>query len=190
MKEGKIIVISAPSGTGKSTIIKEVLAPGDINLQFSVSATNRPPRPGETDGVSYHFLSTDDFRQHIANDDFVEWEEVYEGRYYGTLRSEIEGKCHAGSDVILDIDVKGGINVKQIFGPRVLTIFIQPPSQQALRERLEGRGTDSAEVIEERLSRAAFELRQADRFDMVIVNDDLAQAVSQTRQAIKQFLNS
>lgn len=190
MKEGKIIVISAPSGTGKSTIIKEVLAPGDIKLKFSVSATNRPPREGEIDGESYHFLSTEAFRKQIEADNFVEWEEVYAGRYYGTLRSEIDRKCNAGCDVILDVDVKGGLNVKKIYGNRVLTIFIMPPSAEALRVRLEGRGTDTAEVIEERLKRADFEMSQAGQFDMTIVNDDLLEAVRQTRSAVKQFLNS
>lgn len=183
-------MISAPSGTGKSTIIKQVFDRGDVKLQFSVSATNRDPRPGEVDGESYHFLSTDDFRRHIAADDFVEWEEVYPGRYYGTLRSEIENKCNSGSDIILDIDVKGGLNVKRIFGDRVRTIFIMPPSIDALRERLTSRATDSTEVIEQRLSRAGYEISQADKFDMVIVNDDLATAVDRTHDVISEFIDS
>lgn len=189
MKEGKVIVISAPSGCGKSTIIKQVLDRGDVDLHFSVSATNRPPRPGEVDGVSYHFLSTEEFRRHIDAGDFVEWEEVYPGRFYGTLRSEIDDKCRQGLDVILDIDVKGGINVKRLYGDRARTIFIMPPSVDALRERLVGRATDSPEVIEERLKRAAFEISKAPEFDMTIVNDDLSRAVDQTHDAIAGFLS-
>lgn len=189
MKEGKVIVISAPSGCGKSTIIKQVLDRGDVDLHFSVSATNRPPRPGEVDGVSYHFLSTEEFRCHIDAGDFVEWEEVYPGRFYGTLRSEIDDKCRQGLDVILDIDVKGGINVKRLYGDRARTIFIMPPSVDALRERLVGRATDSPEVIEERLKRAAFEISKAPEFDMTIVNDDLSRAVGQTHDAIAGFLS-
>jgi len=189
MKEGKIIVISAPSGCGKSTIIKQLLSAGDIKLKFSVSATNRDPRPGEVNGENYHFLSTSEFRQRIEKGDFVEWEEVYPGRFYGTLRSEIEGKCKAGENVILDIDVKGGINVKNIFGDRARTIFIMPPSQDALRERLEARATDSAEVISQRLERAEFEISKAGEFDMVILNDDLSTAVMQTRSAVVDFLS-
>ncbi len=190
MEKGKIIVISAPSGCGKSTIIKRIMDGGDVDMQFSVSATNRDPRPGETDGVSYHFLTTDEFRRRVAAGEFVEWEEVYPGRYYGTLREEIERKCDAGSNVILDIDVKGGQSVRDIFGPRALTIFIMPPSIDALRARLEGRGTDSPEVIAQRLARAQFEIEQAPAFDVQVVNDDLDTAVAQTKKAIVDFLAS
>lgn len=188
MAKGKIIVISAPSGCGKSTIIKRIMDTGDVDMQFSVSATNRPPRPGEVDGVSYHFLSTEEFRRRVDAGMFVEWEEVYPGRYYGTLREEIERKCDSGSNVILDIDVKGGQSVRDIFGPRALTIFILPPSIDALRTRLEGRGTDSPQVIEQRLARAQFEIDQAGKFDLRVVNDDLDTAVAQTRDAIIDFL--
>lgn len=167
-----------------------MLAGGDVDLKFSVSATNRLPREGETDGVSYHFLTSEQFSRHISNGDFVEWEEVYPGRFYGTLRSEIEDKCNAGCDMILDIDVNGGLNVKKIFGNRVRTIFIMPPSIDALRSRLEARATDAPEVIEERINRAGFEISKAKEFDLVIVNDDLAQAVQNTHAAIFEFLNS
>ena len=188
MAKGKIIVISAPSGCGKSTIIGRIMDRGDVDMQFSVSATNRPPRSGEVDGVNYYFLSTDEFRRRVAEGDFVEWEEVYPGRYYGTLREEIECKCNAGSNVILDIDVKGGQSVRDIFGKQALTIFVMPPSIDALRARLEGRGTDSPEVIEQRLARAAFEIEQAKKFDVCVVNDDLDTAVEQTHRAITDFL--
>lgn len=189
MKEGKVIVISAPSGCGKSTIIKQLLASGNLDLKFSVSATNRSPRPGEVNGESYHFLSDDEFRKHIENGDFVEWEEVYPGRFYGTLKSEIDCKCSAGCDVILDIDVKGGVNVKKLFTDRALTIFIMPPSLDALRQRLEGRATDSPEVIAQRLARAEYEISMSPEFDTVVVNDQLPQAVEQTRKAITDFLS-
>jgi len=186
---GKIIVISAPSGTGKSTIINSILDEGSIPLQFSVSATNRSPREGETDGVSYHFLTTERFRDAIAAGEFVEWEEVYPGRYYGTLRSEIENKINRGENVILDIDVKGAINVKRIFGDMARLIFIMPPSLQALRDRLYARGTDAPEVIAQRLDRAEYELGFAPEFDFSVVNDDLSIAIDRTRSLIVEFIS-
>jgi len=185
---GKIIIISAPSGCGKSTIINALMSSGEIDMQFSVSATNRPPRPGETHGVNYYFISDREFRERIAADAFVEYEEVYKGRFYGTLRSEIDRITEAGHNVILDIDVKGGCNVKKQFGDKALSVFIKPPSVQALRQRLENRATDSPEVINERISKADFELTFATLYDVVIVNDDLQCAVAQTADAIKQFL--
>lgn len=188
MAKGKIIVISAPSGCGKSTIINDILDKGDIDLQFSVSATNRSPRAGETDGVNYHFLSTEQFRDAIAAGEFVEWEEVYPGRFYGTLRSEIADKINAGHNVVLDIDVKGGLNVKKIFGDTALTIFILPPSIDELRRRLESRGTDNPQVIDERIGKAGYELSFASRYDRRIVNDDLKAAIDATRKAISEHI--
>lgn len=186
---GKIIIISAPSGCGKSTIINALMSSGEIDMQFSVSATNRPPRPGETHGVNYYFISDQEFRERIAADAFVEYEEVYKGRFYGTLRSEVDRITEAGHNVILDIDVKGGCNVKKQFGDKALSVFIKPPSVQTLRQRLESRATDSPEVINERISKADFELTFAPLYDVVIVNDDLQLAVAQTADAIKQFLS-
>lgn len=187
--EGKIIVISAPSGCGKSTIIRELLD-GDraLPLVFSVSATNRAPREGETDGVNYHFLTTEAFRAAVEADSFVEWEEVYPGRYYGTLRSEIDSKIAAGRNVVLDIDVKGALNVKRIYGDRALTLFIQPPSVDELRRRLEGRATDSAEVIAQRVGKAEYELSFAPQFDASVVNADLDRAVADARTLIENHL--
>lgn len=186
--EGKIIVVSAPSGTGKSTIIKAISEKGDIDMKFSVSATNRSPRPGEVDGVSYNFLTTETFKEKIAENAFVEWEEVYPGRYYGTLKSEIERTCKAGHNVILDIDVKGALNVKKIFGDKALTLFIQPPSEDELKKRLEARGTESAESLNQRLSKAEYELSFAPQFDCTVVNDNLDTAITDTKALIKDFL--
>lgn len=189
-RKGKIIVVSAPSGCGKSTIINTILDSGDYDLKFSVSATNRSPREGEVDGVHYHFLSTEEFRDAIAARSFVEWEEVYPGRFYGTLRSEIERRIDAGDDVVLDIDVKGGLNVKKIFGDRALTIFILPPDLAALRQRLVSRGTDAPAIIEERLEKAEYEISFAPEYDCRVVNDNLDEAVVTVRSLIDNFLNS
>lgn len=190
MKRGKIIIISAPSGCGKSTIIKALMAKGEIDMQFSVSATSRQPRAGETDGKEYFFMSEDEFRQAIAADAFVEYEEVYPGRFYGTLKSEIERICNEGHNMVLDIDVKGGVNVKSLYGEDAVSIFIMPPSIDALRQRLTGRATDSDEVIEERVGRAAFELTFAPQYDVTVVNDDLDKAINDTSDSIKEFLNA
>ncbi len=189
MAIGKIIVISAPSGCGKSTIINAILGSGEIKLTFSVSATNRPPRPGEVDGVNYHFLTSDDFRKAVDNDEFIEWEEVYPGRFYGTLRREVDRLVNEGKDVILDIDVKGAINVKRFYGATARTIFIKPPSIDELRRRLEGRGTDSPELIDTRIARAEYELSFAPQFDCCIVNELLDTAVADTARIIKEFIN-
>lgn len=189
-KSGKIIVISAPSGCGKSTIINSILDSGSPQLRFSVSATNRSPRKGEIDGVHYHFMTTEEFRDAIAADKFVEWEEVYPGRYYGTLKSEIDRIIDKGGNVILDIDVKGGVNVKKLYRNRAKTVFILPPSIEELRHRLEGRGTDAPEIIEERVGKAEYELSFADRFDNRVVNDNLEVAIDQTRELIEDFINN
>ncbi|MDE6498328.1 MAG: guanylate kinase [Muribaculaceae bacterium] len=190
-KQGKIVVLSAPSGCGKSTIIGRLLQePDALPLQFSVSATNRSPRPGETDGVSYHFLSTEQFRDAVRAGEFIEWEEVYPGRYYGTLRSEIDSKIAAGHNVVLDVDVKGALSVKRIYGPQALTLFIQPPSVQELRRRLEARATDAPEVIDQRVGKAEYELSFAPQFDESVVNDHLDTAVEEARTIITNHLNS
>ena len=189
-KKGKLIIVSAPSGTGKSTIINEIIKDKDLRLQFSVSATTRKPREGEQHGVHYYFLDVDDFRQRIERNEFAEYEEVYEGRYYGTLKSELERIMAAGDNVVLDVDVKGALSVKKLYGRRALSLFIQPPSIETLRERLIGRGTDSMEEIEKRVSKAAYELSFAPRFDTIVVNDVLATAVNDTHRTIVNFLNS
>jgi guanylate kinase len=189
MQQGKIIVISAPSGCGKSTIINAILDESDIDLRFSVSATNRKPRQGEVDGVNYHFMSTDEFRDAVAAGEFIEWEEVYPGRYYGTLRSEINRIVKEGHNVVLDIDVKGALNVKKLYGSQAKLIFIAPPSVEELRHRLEGRGTDSKEVIDERVSKAEYELSFAPQFDEKVVNDDLSVAIRQTHKLFVEFIN-
>ena len=188
--EGKIIIISAPSGSGKSTIIGRLMERGNIDMEFSVSATNRSPRGEEIDGRDYHFLTTEQFRSAIDGDEFVEYEEVYPGRYYGTLRSEIDARCAAGHNVILDIDVKGGVNVKRIFGPRAVSIFIMPPGIDELHRRLTGRATDSPEAIAERIGTAEYELTFAGEFDYVVVNDNLDTAVDEAETVITTFLAS
>lgn len=185
--KGKVIIVSAPSGCGKSTIIGRLMDAGEIDMQFSVSATNRLPRTGETDGVSYHFLTDEAFRQAIADDAFVEYEEVYPGRFYGTLKSEVERRRQEGHNVILDIDVKGGVNVKRLFGDEALSLFIMPPSVDELRRRLNGRATDSAEEIDRRVGKAEYEISFAPQYDAVVVNDDLDRAVAEVGERIKSF---
>ncbi len=185
---GKVIIISAPSGCGKSTIINAILAEGEIDMQFSVSATNRAPREGEQHGVNYFFLTDEEFRKAIAEDAFVEYEEVYPGRFYGTLKREVARICEAGHNVVLDIDVKGGVNVKKLYGEEARSIFIMPPSVEELRRRLEGRATDSAEVINERVGKAEYEIGFAKDYDFQVVNDDLATAVTQTKALIEEFV--
>ena len=188
--EGKIIIISAPSGCGKSTIINAILAQGDIDMQFSVSATNRSPREGEKHGVNYFFLTDEEFKAAIEQDAFVEHEEVYPGRFYGTLKSEVERICSAGHNVVLDIDVKGGVNVKRMYGNRAISIFIMPPSVEELRRRLVSRATDAPEGIEERVGKAEYEIGFAPQYDCCIVNDDLTVAIADTRKAILDFINA
>lgn len=190
MKKGKLIIISAPSGCGKSTIIGDIMDREALDLQFSVSATNRKPRPGEVDGVNYHFLTDEQFRELISEGAFVEYEQVYPGRYYGTLRSEIQNRVEAGHNVILDIDVKGGVNVKKQFGSDAMSIFIAPPSLEALRRRLEGRGSECASEIDERVGRAEFELQFAGDYDHVVVNDSLPEAVADVEKLMTDFINS
>lgn len=190
MKQGKVIIISAPSGCGKSTIIKALRERGSIDMGFSVSATNRQPRPGEKDGEHYYFLTTEEFREAIERGDFVEYEEVYPGRYYGTLKSEIDRITEEGHNVVLDIDVKGGERVKKLMGDRAISMFILPPSIDELRRRLEGRGTDAPDVIDQRVGRAEFELSFAPRYDCRVVNDDLQEAVDNAERILKEFVDA
>lgn len=186
--EGKIIIVSAPSGSGKSTIIHRIMDSGNVDMEFSVSATNREPRGQEVNGKDYHFLTTEGFMRGIERGDFIEYEEVYPGRYYGTLRSEINARCAAGRNVVLDIDVKGGERVKRIFGDRAVSIFIMPPSVDELRRRLEARAVDTPESIDERVGKAEFEMTFAPKFDHVVVNDNLDKAVAETEKIILDFV--
>jgi len=185
---GKLIIFSAPSGSGKSTIINYLLTKG-LNLAFSISATSRPPRGSEQNGVEYFFLSPEEFKQRIANNDFLEYEEVYQDRFYGTLKEQVEKQLAAGQNVIFDVDVVGGCNIKKFYGERALSVFIQPPSVEELRNRLQGRGTDAPEVIEGRIAKAEFELGYADKFDVIIVNDDLETAQNEAFKVISDFIN-
>ena len=185
--KGKLIIFSAPSGSGKSTIINYLLTQ-DLNLAFSISATSRPPRGEEKHGVEYFFLSPDEFRQRIANNEFLEYEEVYKDRYYGTLKAQVEQQLKAGQNVVFDVDVVGGCNIKKFYGERALSLFIQPPCVDELRRRLVGRGTDAPEVIEHRIAKAEYELGFAPRFDKVIINDDLETAKAEALKVIREFL--
>ncbi|MCD8165788.1 MAG: guanylate kinase [Bacteroides sp.] len=187
--KGKLIIFSAPSGSGKSTIINYLLEQ-NLNLAFSISATSRPPRGKEKHGVDYFFISPEEFRQRIAREEFIEYEEVYENRFYGTLKEQIEKQLEEGQNVIFDVDVVGGCNLKNYYGERALSIFIQPPSIEELRKRLVSRGTDSPEVIESRVAKAGFELGFADKFDKIIVNDDLEKAKQEALSTIREFLAS
>lgn len=185
----KVLIFSAPSGSGKSTIVNHILEKFPGIMEFSVSATSRHPRGEEQDGREYYFLTSDEFRNLIAEDKFVEYEEVYEGRFYGTLKSEIERIWAAGHVIIFDVDVKGGVNLKKYFGDAALSVFIQAPSVESLRERLVKRGTDSPEAIEERVAKAAEEMTYAPEFDYVLVNDDLRTAFAESEKVVEDFLD-
>lgn len=186
-QKGSVIIFSAPSGSGKSTIINYLMGQG-LNLHFSISATSRPPRGKEQNGVEYFFLTPEEFRSHIAQGDFLEYEEVYKDRYYGTLKAQVDAQLAKGENVVCDVDVLGGQNIKKHYGDRALSVFIQPPSIETLRERLIGRATDSMEVIEDRIARAEFELSFASKFDTIVVNDQLEVAQAETLKVIKDFL--
>ena len=177
MSKGKLIILSAPSGCGKSTIIGEIIKNPSLNLAFSISATTRLPREGEKHGVNYYFLSVDEFQ------------EVYPGRYYGTLKKEIERICDSGKNVILDIDVKGGINVKSQYGDKALSIFIKPPCVEVLRERLLNRGTETPESLAERVGKAEYEISFSKEFDCIVINDKLSEAIAETETIISEFVN-
>lgn len=187
MKKGKIIILSAPSGTGKSTIIKELMKAADLGLGFSISATSRSPRPGETDGREYYFITPGEFARRVDAGEFVEWEEVYAGTRYGTLRSEVERVTGSGLNLIMDIDVKGALNIKRQFGDEAISIFILPPSIGELESRLRGRATESDESLVRRIQKAEYELGFADSFDRRVVNDDLDTAVAETAEIIREF---
>lgn len=186
--KGGLIIFSAPSGSGKSTIINYLMQHEELHLAFSISCTSRAPRGTEQNGVEYFFLTPEEFRERIANNEFLEYEEVYKDRFYGTLKSQVETQQKAGDNVVFDVDVKGGCNIKEFYGDRALSIFIQPPSIEELRRRLEGRGTDAPEVINDRIARAEFELSFASRFDRIIVNDNLEKAQAEALAVIKEFL--
>ena len=187
--KGKLIIFSAPSGTGKSTIINWLMQEhSELKMAFSISCTSRAPRGTERNGVEYFFLTPDEFRSRIEAGEFLEYEEVYTNRYYGTLKSQVERQCDAGQNVVFDVDVKGGCNIKQHYGDKALSIFIMPPSVDELRRRLESRATDAPEVIDQRIARAEFEIGFADKFDKVVVNDDLDKAKKEVLGIIKQFL--
>ena len=184
---GKLIIFSAPSGSGKSTIINYLLQQS-LRLRFSISATSRAPRGTEQNGVEYYFLTPAEFKSRIAKGDFLEYEEVYTDKFYGTLKSQVDSQLAQGENVVCDVDVLGAQNIKRCYGAQALAVFVRPPSIEALRQRLQGRGTDTAEVIEQRIARAEFELSFADKFDTVIVNDDLATACREVEAAVKEFL--
>ena len=188
--KGKLIIFSAPSGTGKSTIINWLMQEHPtLNMAFSISCTSRAPRGAERNGVEYFFLTPEEFKAKIANEEFLEYEEVYQDRFYGTLKSQVENQLNAGDSVIFDVDVKGGVNIKKFYGERALSIFVQPPSVEELRRRLNGRGTDAPEVIEQRLAKASYELTFAPQFDHVVVNDNLEKAQQEVYQLVKDFLS-
>ena len=188
--KGRLLIFSAPSGSCKSTIVQWLMKEHpELNMHFSISCTTRAPRGTEQNGVEYFFISPAEFKEIIAQDAFVEYEEVYTDKYYGTLKSQVTEMTENGQNVVFDIDVKGGCNIKRQYGNKALSIFIQPPSIEELRRRLEGRATDAQEVIEQRLSKASYELTFADKFDIVIVNDDLEKAKADTLNAINEFLN-
>ena len=184
--KGKLIIFSAPSGSGKSTIINYLMQQG-LGLTFSISATSRAPRGTEQHGVEYFFLSPEEFRQRIANNEFLEYEEVYPDRFYGTLKEQVERQLEAGQHVVFDVDVVGGCNIKEYYGHRALSIFIQPPSIEELRRRLEGRGTDTPEVIKQRIDKAEYELSFSPKFDKIVINDHLETAQAETLTLMKYF---
>lgn len=186
----RLLIVSAPSGSGKSTIVNWLMKEHpELNLYFSISCTSRAPRGTEQHGVEYFFLSPEEFRQRIENDEFLEYEEVYENRFYGTLKAQVERQLEEGQNVVFDVDVKGGINIKRHYGDRAMSLFIQPPSVEELRRRLEGRGTDTPEAIENRLAKAEYEMSFAPQFDHIVINDNLDIAKQETLQLVSTFLS-
>ncbi len=190
MEKGRLLIFCAPSGSGKSTLVQWLIKEHpELNLRFSISCTTRQPRGTEQNGVEYFFITPDEFRKKIAEEAFVEYEEVYTDKFYGTLKSQVQSQIERGENVMFDIDVKGGCNIKRQYGDEALGLFIQPPSIEELRRRLTGRGTDSAEMVEQRLAKAEYEMSFAPQFDRIIVNDDLEKAKEDVYSAIKEFLD-
>ena len=187
---GKLLIFSVPSGAGKTTIVKRVLAKLDGRVAFSISASTRQPRGKEVDGVDYYFISKEDFLHRIAKHEFIEFEEVYSGTFYGTLRSEVERIWEEGKHVIFDIDVVGGLRLKSKFPDQALAIFVNPPSLEVLQERLTGRGTDSQDKLKERIAKAELELGYADKFDVILQNQDLEVACAEAEQLVTDFIKS
>jgi len=185
--KGKLIIFSAPSGAGKTTIVKHLLQQ-DFDLNFSVSATSREPREGETHGKDYYFIPENEFKKKIENDEFLEWEEVYTGIFYGTLKSEVEQIRNAGKNVIFDVDVVGGLNIKKYYGNEAMAVFVQPPSVEELKKRLRNRSTESEEKIKMRVAKAEKELEFANQFDTVIVNKELPKALKEAEKVVSGFL--
>lgn len=189
MSKGLVVIFSAPSGAGKSTIVHHLLEKFP-QIEFSVSATSRAPRGAEVDGKDYYFFTADQFEQKIANNEFVEYEEVYAGTYYGTLRSEIQRLWDKGAVIAFDVDVKGGVNIKRLFGENALSVFVMPPSVKVLEERLRTRGTDSPESIAKRLAKAEEEIKYSSKFDKVLINDDLQRAFEEAERIVGEFISS
>ncbi len=187
MEKGKLIIFSAPSGSGKTTIVKHLLTQ-DFKMEFSISATTRDPRGEEKHGNDYYFLTPDEFRAKIATDELLEWEEVYADKYYGTLKSEVDRITSKGNNIVFDVDVVGGLNIKKMYGDQAIAIFIQPPSIEELEKRLVGRGTDTPETIAQRLAKAEAELTYAKGFDHIVINDNLDAAIKETKALLKHFL--
>src|SRR6056297_2061395 len=187
-KTGKLIVFSAPSGSGKTTIVRHLLSKKELNLEFSVSATSREPRNNEIDGKDYYFMSLNEFKQHIKNDDFLEWEEVYRDNFYGTLKSEVERLWSEGKNVIFDIDVAGGLRIKKKFPEQTLAVFVKPPSIDELKIRLKKRSTESDDKINMRIAKASVELATAPQFDKIIKNYDLDIALKEAEELVANFI--
>lgn len=188
LNSGKMVIFSAPSGSGKTTIVRHLVSISDLKLEFSISACTRKERNNETNGKDYYFISVDEFRMKIDDDDFIEWEEVYKNHYYGTLKSELQRIWNSGNHVAFDVDVMGGMNLKRQFGDRALSVFVMPPSIEELQKRLEKRGTDTKERIEGRLAKARFEMKYADKFDRILINDSLESALKEAEQIVREFL--
>lgn len=187
--DGKLVIFSAPSGAGKTTLVKELLME-EFGLEFSISACSRPARANETEGEDYYFLGIDDFKRKIENDEFIEWEEVYTDQFYGTLKSEVDRIWAKDKDVIFDVDVIGGLNIKKLYGDKALAVFVMPPSVEALKQRLEGRGTECEESLKKRLDKAKSEFEFADQFDIQIVNDQLEDAIDEAKAVVFSFLSN
>ena len=188
-KRGKLLIFSAPSGSGKSTIVNWLMKNHpELKLAFSVSCTSRAPRGTERNGVEYFFITADEFRERIAKGEFLEYEEVYPGRFYGTLKSQVDSQLEKGENVVFDVDVKGGCNIKQYYGERAMSLFIQSPSIEELHRRLVERGTDAPDVIEQRLAKASYEMTFAPKFDHIVVNDKIEEAEAATYKLVADFL--